>query len=138
MPEKRMGTGATLERVSVEIAHLTSISIGPNRESLDCTAHDSDLNDFREFCRGMIDGAEISVEGFYTGEAEASHAALVNDLFAPADEAPVTWTITFPTDVATTTVSGKAFVTSMPINSPVGELMSFSVTIKWAGIVTFA
>ena len=141
MADQVLGTGTKLMRGTTagasgtEVARVTSISIGPERDSLETTAHDSDSDEFRTFARGMITAGEINIEGWYCGQGETEHAALLTDLFATSDTALVEWAVVFPDDAATK-VYGNAFVTGMPINAPVSELMTFSCTLQWAGKVT--
>lgn len=141
MPVLATGTGLYRDSTNgvvsgaTEIASVTTLSVNPTRDSLETTALDS-TNRIKTFARGMIDAGEVTIEGFYAGDGDTSHAAVFDDLFA-SDDTLVEWAIVFADDAATT-IYGDAFITSGGIDAPVSELMTFSATLKWAGAVTIS
>lgn len=111
------------------IADLTSITgIGGTAETLDTSTHDT-AGDWRTHTGGWVDGTEIAFEGLFSA-ATKSLLPLVGTSATGA-------TISFPTTPAET-FTFDGVLTGLEIGAPVGELISFSGSIKISGKPAFS
>ena len=122
------GQGTKFKIGEAEIAEINSIS-GPtmSRETIDVTVL-SDIDGYRKFIPGLRDPGTISLDMNFT---EGGFAQM-KDLFESDDES--NFTIELPNDTALT-FSG--FVTECPIEIPIGDKITASVTIQISGSVAY-
>ena len=125
--------GTQLSKGTTAIAELTSIGVvGVTREMIDATSHDS-ADAYKEYIPGLIDTAELSIEGILD-KADAGQTALLTDLEAGTCDS---YTITGPTGNAFS-YAFDAYVTAYnagPFNYD-GKI-TFSATLKISGKVVY-
>ena len=128
-----MGTwakGTTLTFGSL-IGELTSITgIGGTAETLDTSTHDTPDN-WRTHTGAWVDGTEIAFEGLFEGGV-GNTKALLPLIGTSATGAK----IVFPTTPAET-MTFDGIMTGLEFGAPIGELISFSGSIKISGKPTF-
>ena len=112
----------------VTISECKTIS-GPTfeAEEVDVTSHSSD-GDFREYIRGLIDPGEITVEINY----DPDHSTHQNLFTWLASGDIQDWRIRWASMAPGTTyeMTFTAFVRSMPISSPVDNVLTANITLR--------
>lgn len=103
-------------------AYTDNVSFSRDVDLADITAFG---NDDKAYIAGL-EGATINASGHWDATADAVH----NGLF---DGASVAWA--YSPDAGTTTYSGNAFVTNHTQGSPVGDRVSWSVSLTVTGAV---
>lgn len=125
--------GTTLKKSSTAIAELTSIgAVGVTREMIDISSHDS-ADAYKEYVPGLIDTAELPIEGILN-KGDEGQTALLTDLEAGTLG---TYTITGPTGNAFK-YEFSAYVTAYnagPFNYD-GKI-TFSASLKISGKVVY-
>lgn len=129
------GTGTTIVfATSAFLAAITKISAkGANRKSLEFTKMTSTVREFKP--SDLVDYGEIEIDMQWdTKQATANIPPIAGVL--------ETVTITLPIPSGLTngaTIAGSAFVVSFDgPDSPLEDVMTAKVTLKWAGAVTYA
>jgi len=122
------GQGTKFKIGTVEIAEINSIS-GPSmsRETIDVTVL-SDVDGYRKFIPGLRDPGTISMDMNFT----ESGWAQMKGLFESDDESA--FTVELPDD---TSITFNGFVTECPIEIPIGDKITASVTIQISGAVAY-
>lgn len=113
-----------------EIGELTNISTGITGDTIDTSSHDSP-NQFREFCSGMKDGGEITIEG-NLDLSDAAQVAFETDTMAGANRI---FYVIFPAGAAELCCSG--IPTGFTVEAPYEDKLSFSGSIKVDGKPVF-
>lgn len=110
----------------VPIAEITSIT-GPNksRNTIDVTSFDS-VDGYKEFIGGLRDGGEFNFTMNFT---EAGYI-LINDDFE--DDTLQKYRVTLP-NTEGTVLEFDGLVTALPLDVPLDDKISCSVTIKISG-----
>lgn len=104
-------------------------------EEVDVTTHD-DAGSFRTYIRGLIDPGEITAEVNWD-PLDASHQRLFSDL-GDGTERPyrIRWANMSP--ATNYKLDFNAFVRSLPISSPVDNVMTANLTLRVTGAVAMA
>jgi predicted secreted protein len=125
--------GTKLKKGSTAIAELTSIgAVGVTREMIDATSHDS-TDAYKEYIPGLIDTAELSIEGILN-KGDAGQTALLTDLEAGTCDS---YTIEGPTGNAFS-FAFSAYVTAYNAGPfPYDSKIDFSATLKISGKVSY-
>ncbi len=125
------GQGTKFKIGISDIAEINSIS-GPtmSRETIDVTVL-SDTDGYRKFIPGLRDPGTISLDMNFT---EAGWKEM-KDLFESDEESA--FSIELPPGANSTTISFSGFVTECPIEIPIGDKITASVTIQISGEVEY-
>lgn len=127
MTQKALGTSLKID--STEVGKLTSIGgVEISADTIDVTTLDS-ADGYREYIPGLIDGGEVSAEGYLDG-AGTSEATLAGKVGSEA----TTCEIAFPKGAKW---SFSAIVTGFSTSAELEDLVGFSVTLKVSGKPTF-
>jgi predicted secreted protein len=127
--------GSTFTWDGVAVAGLNNINgIEVTADTFDVTTHSSTAA-FKEFMAGLLDGGEVSIDGFFDNSDTTGQQAMLVDQTARAAKTGI---ITFPTATGTTwTFSGV--ITSVKIgDAPLAAGIPFSAKIKVSGQPTLA
>lgn len=123
MAERALGT--TLTVGSTAVGGLTSISgVEVSADTIDVTTLDS-ADGYREFISGLIDGGEVSAEGYLSdlGTNEATLTGLIGGEAQSCD-------ITFANGAKW---AFDAIVTGFSTSADLEDPLSFSITLKVTG-----
>jgi hypothetical protein len=128
--DSKSAFGTTLSRAGNTIARLTNIGLPEiSLETLDVTSHQSDYG-FKEYIGSLLDGGEVSIEGFYSANDTNGQIALLTDMI---NKTLQDFVITLP-DAVATTFTFKALVTKYKIgDAPVDGAIPFSAGLKISG-----
>lgn len=123
------GQGTKFNRNSTEIAEINSIS-GPNmsRETIDVTVL-SDEDGYRRFIGGLRDPGNVTLDMNFT---ETTYAMMKDDFESDTEQS---YEIVLPDQ---TTLSFEGLVTECPLEVPIGDKVTASVTIQISGQVTYS
>ena len=116
------------------VAQLTSIGgVEMTADTVDVSTLDG-ADNFKEFAVGMLDGGEVTLEGYYDSTDTTGQAQMYTDFLARTS---ASCTITFPgTDASTWTFT--AFITAYKTgDATVDGAVAFGATLKITGKPTF-
>lgn len=130
----KLGDGASPE-VFTTIAEVRSIA-GPTMavEVVDVTNHDSQ-NATREKVASLIDPGQLSFDMNFQ-PLEGTHDHLTGLLDEFENRRTSNYQLVFPGSIDTYQMAG--FVTGMPLNFPVDDVITANVTIELTGNINFA
>lgn len=130
----QMGDGGGVE-VFTAIAGLTNID-GPGLSvgNMDATAHDTP-SAAREFVPELIDGGEVSIEGYYD-PAEATHKNTAGIIFVTRNRLTRNFKVV-DKDTGASTTTFRAFFTEFRRTAPMDGLLGFTATLKITGLPVF-
>lgn len=131
MSAVKLGLGTLLKRGGTTIPEVVSLSISPERDSIDVTSHDSTAP-AKEFIAGLLDGGKVSFSGNFL-PGSANQKALTTDLLGSAGTQS-TWTIVWIDGPTTWTFT--AFVTKFTPTGSVGDKLAYSGELKVTGNIT--
>ena len=131
MANELLSKTASITYGGVTIAKLTGWSLEVNKETVDITNLDS--AGWKEFLVDLKDWS-ISFDGITTRTGTGDYEELLADMIATDTAVAVTIADTG----ASTTISGSAFLTSMPLTGAVGDKQTFSGSLQGTGALTIA
>jgi len=110
----------------VEVAKVRNLS-GPtmSRDTIDDTAFDT-ANTYREFISGLRDAGEVTITLAFNRDG---YEIMKTDF---EDDTAQNYEIVLP-DADTTSLEFEAFVTEMPLDVPLDDLVTVDVTFKITG-----
>ena len=127
MAKRALGTKLKIGNITV--GNLTSISgVELSADTIDVTTLD-DTDGYREYIAGLVDGGEVSAEGYLSdnGTNESSIIALVGGAEQECE-------IAFPNGAKW---EFEGIVTGFSTNTSLEDPLSFSITVKVTGKPTF-
>ena len=127
--------GTTLTWDSIAIAGLTNINgVEVTADTVDVSTHDS-TSAYKEFVVGMLDGGEVTLEGYFDYTDTTGQHAMFTDMAARASKTGI---ITFPSATGTTWTF-TAVITGLKIgDAPVDGVLAFTATLKITGVPVLA
>jgi predicted secreted protein len=115
----------------VAIIKLTGWTLEVNKETVDITNLDS--AGWKEFLVDLKDWS-ISFDGLTTRTGNGDYEELLVDMLATDTAVAVTIT----DSDASTTISGSAFLTTLPLTGAVGDKQTFSGNLQGTGALSIA
>ena len=131
MANELLSKTAAITYGGVAIAKLTGWSLEVNKETVEITNLDS--AGWKEFLVDLKDWS-ISFDGITTRTGTGDYEELLVSLLG-TDTAIA---VTIADSAASTTISGSAFLTSMPLTGAVGDKQTFSGSFQGSGALTVA
>jgi len=127
-----LGKTTTFKDSSGNIGNIKELgSYKPTADIHDVTTYGSGY--VREFAAGLMDGGTIVVTCFYDPNNDASLNYLYYRLYTDPSKNTSTYTITLP---GAKTIIFTGIVQDLEMNTPLGEEMTFTVTLKISGAIT--
>ncbi len=129
LPKGFTGIGTVLKRGTVAIADVYNIGgPGVTRETVDVTTFDS-TGGYREFISSLRDGGTLTFDLLFS---KTGYNAMKGDF---ESDTPVAYTLELP-DEDDTVIGFDGLVTDFPLNVPLDDKVTISVTIKVTGGIT--
>jgi predicted secreted protein len=135
MANEHLSKTVTITYAGEAIARLTGWSLEVNKETVDITSFDS--NGWKEF---LVDLKEwnISFDGIVVRQSAADskkdYEELLNELITNDNAVAITLADT----AASTTISGTAFLTGIPLTGSLGDKQTMSGTLQGTGALAIA
>ena len=123
------GIGTVLKKATIAVGQILSIQ-GPSmtRETIDSTTLDV-ADGYREYITGLRDGGTLSFDMQFT---KAGYQAMATSFALDEAEA---FSLELP-DTGATKIGFNGYVTDFPLDIPINDVMSCSVSIKISGGIT--
>jgi predicted secreted protein len=123
------GIGTVLKKATIAVGQILSIQ-GPSmtRETIDSTTLDV-VGGYREYITGLRDGGTLSFDMQFT---KTGYQAMATSFALDETEA---FSLELP-DSTQTKIAFNGYVTDFPLDIPINDVMSCSVSIKISGGIT--